>query len=133
MWGRSDWLRRPTWTPGGAMIAVIFEVEPHAACKRQYLEIAASLKPALDEIDGFISVERFQSLTNEKKILSLSFFRDEEALAEWRNLPAHRNAQSAGRQTVFENYRLRIADILRDYGMFDRDQAPSDSRMAHDP
>ncbi len=115
------------------MIAVIFEVEPHAACKRQYLEIAASLKPALEEIDGFVSVERFQSLTNEKKILSLSFFRDEEAIAEWRNLQAHRNAQSTGRQTVFEKYRLRIAEVVRDYGMVDRDQAPSDSRMAHDP
>lgn len=115
------------------MIAVIFEVEPKPDHKQQYLEIAASLRPQLDEIDGFISIERFQSLSNDNKILSLSFFRDEEAVAEWRNRQAHRQAQERGRSGIFEDYRLRIAGVLRDYGMFDCDQAPADSRKAHRP
>ncbi|OUR79564.1 antibiotic biosynthesis monooxygenase [Alphaproteobacteria bacterium 46_93_T64] len=113
------------------MIAVIFEVIPHKETKQQYLDIAASLAPRLKEIDGFISVERFQSLTNENKILSLSFFRDEEAVTQWRNLEKHRSAQSAGRGGVFEDYHLRIAHVVRDYGMFDRNQAPKDSKELH--
>lgn len=114
------------------MIAVIFEVLPHAEGKQQYLDIAASLRPLLDEVDGFISIERFQSLSNPDKLLSLSFFRDEEAVAQWRRLEAHRSAQSAGRGSLFEDYRLRIASVVRDYGMHERAQAPTDSRARHD-
>ena len=113
------------------MIAVIFEVEPRPEHKQQYLDIAASLRPQLEQIDGFISIERFQSLTDEKKILSLSFFRDEAAVAAWRNTQAHRDAQAKGRDGIFATYRLRIAGVIRDYGMGDRDQAPADSRTAH--
>lgn len=114
------------------MIAVIFEVEPQAGQKNTYLEIAASLKPHLEKVDGLISVERFQSLSNDGKILSLSFFRDEEAVSNWRCTHPHRGAQSRGRGGVFANYRLRVAGVLRDYGMFDRDEAPSDSKALHD-
>ena len=113
------------------MIAVIFEVEPSEGRKDDYLDIAAEMRPMLDEIDGFISVERFQSLTDPRKILSLSFFEDEDAIAGWRNLNAHRRAQAKGRSGVFENYRLRIAKVIRDYGMFDRAQAPADSKKVH--
>jgi heme-degrading monooxygenase HmoA len=113
------------------MIAVIFEVRPAEGQKQHYLDIAAGLRPILDEIDGFISVERFQSLTDPGKILSLSFFRDEAALQRWRNVSAHRAAQAKGRAGIFEGYRLRIAGVIRDYGMHDRAQAPDDSRTAH--
>ena len=114
------------------MIAVIFEVFPETKHKQRYLDIAAALRPELEQIDGFISVERFQSLTDPSKLLSLSFFRDEQAIAAWRALAQHRNAQSAGRGGVFADYRLRVAGVMRDYGMFDRDQAPGDSRTTHD-
>jgi heme-degrading monooxygenase HmoA len=114
------------------MIAVIFEVEPAPKRRDDYLSTAAALKPLLERIDGFISVERFQSLTNPDKILSLSFFRDEEAVNAWRNTTQHRNAQAAGRGGIFKGYRLRIAAVVRDYGLHDRDQAPSDSRAAHE-
>ena len=113
------------------MIAVIFEVRPAAGRKDAYLDIAAEMRPMLDEIAGFISVERFQSLTDPEKILSLSFFEDEEAIARWRTLNAHRGAQAKGRQGVFDDYRLRIAGVIRDYGMFDRAQAPKDSKVIH--
>lgn len=113
------------------MIAVIFEVEPAEGRKDDYLDIAAEMRPMLDKIDGFISVERFQSLTDPRKILSLSFFEDEDAIARWRNLNAHRGAQAKGRSGVFDDYRLRIASVIRDYGMFDRDEAPTDSRKEH--
>jgi len=109
------------------VIAVIFEVLPHASMKQQYLDIAAELRPLLEQIDGFISVERFQSLSDPNKILSLSFFRDEEAVHQWRNMQKHREAQSAGRKAVFQTYRLRVASVIRDYGMIDRDEAPIDS------
>ncbi|MCW8915646.1 MAG: antibiotic biosynthesis monooxygenase [Magnetovibrio sp.] len=114
------------------MIAVIFEVWPDPDHKQEYLDIAADLRPLLDDIDGFISIERFESLIEPGKILSLSFWRDEEAVQEWRNLEQHRAAQSKGRGGVFANYRLRVAGVIRDYGMEDRDGAPSDSRSAHD-
>lgn len=110
------------------MIAVIFEVE--AADSESYLRIAAELRPLLDSIDGFISIERFQSL-NSDKILSLSFWRDEAAIAQWRNLEQHRSAQRIGRDGVFANYRLRIAHVLRDYGMHERAEAPPDSNALH--
>jgi heme-degrading monooxygenase HmoA len=113
------------------MIAVIFEVEPHPEHKQQYLDIAASLRPQLEQIDGFISIERFQSLGNENKILSISFFRDEAAITQWRNLRSHREAQTKGRADLFGNYRIRIASVTRDYGLSDRDQAPDDSLSSH--
>jgi heme-degrading monooxygenase HmoA len=113
------------------MIAVIFEVKPKPERKQDYLDIAASLRPLLEKIDGFISVERFQSLTDPAKILSLSFFRDEAAVKAWRNLEGHRNAQKKGRGEIFADYRLRIAGVIRDYGMSARDEAPTDSRALH--
>jgi heme-degrading monooxygenase HmoA len=113
------------------MIAVIFEVWPAEGRRDQYLQIAADLRPLLDDIDGFISIERFESLTEPGKILSLSFWRDEAALEEWRRMEAHRGAQSLGRAEVFRDYRLRIAEVIRDYGMSDREQAPADSRAVH--
>ena len=113
------------------MIAVIFEVEPAEGRKGEYLDIAAEIRPMLDDVEGFISVERFQSLTDPHKILSLSFFENEDAIARWRNLSAHRGAQARGRSGVFDDYRLRIASVIRDYGMFDRAQAPADSQKAH--
>ena len=113
------------------MIAVIFEVWPKPQHRQEYLDLAAELRPILETIDGFISIERFESLTEKGKILSLSFFRDEDALAAWRNVPQHRKSQAKGRATIFENYRLRIAGVIRDYGMRDRTEAPKDSRVAH--
>lgn len=113
------------------MIAVIFEVWPAEGAFQEYLDIAADLRPLLDEIDGFISIERFESLTEPGKILSLSFWRDEEAVAAWRNLEPHRAAQTAGRDHVFADYRLRVAQVLRDYGMESRLDAPADSRELH--
>ena len=113
------------------MIAVIFEVLPHAAGKQRYLDLAAALRPLLDQVDGFISIERFQSLADPGKILSLSFFRDEAAIAQWRQLEAHRAAQAAGRGALFADYRLRIAHVVRDYGMTERAEAPPDSRIKH--
>ncbi len=113
------------------MIAVIFEVEPAEGRKDEYLDIAAEMRPMLNQVDGFISVERFQSLTDPRKVLSLSFFENEAAVTQWRTLNAHRGAQAKGRDGVFADYRLRIASVVRDYGMFDRVQAPIDSRKAH--
>jgi heme-degrading monooxygenase HmoA len=114
------------------MIAVIFEAEPHAETRDDYFRIAAELRPLLEEIDGFISIERFESLSAPGRILSLSFWRDEAAIATWRTLEAHRAAQSEGRARVFRDYRLRVAQVLRDYGMRARSQAPSDSRPPHE-
>ena len=110
------------------MIAVIFEVWPADGRKQTYLDIAASLKPELEQIDGFLSIERFQSLVDDKKLLSLSFWRDEAAVQAWRNVEHHRQAQKAGRAGVFRDYRLRVASVVRDYGMTERDEAPADSR-----
>ncbi len=113
------------------MIAVIFEVIPHAEYKQEYLDIAVGLAPLLREMDGFISIERFQSLIDPGKILSLSFWRDEAAVANWRNTEEHRAAQTQGRGHIFAGYRLRIASVVRDYGLLERDQAPADSRAVH--
>jgi heme-degrading monooxygenase HmoA len=113
------------------MIAVIFEVWPADGERDHYLDIAADLRPLLREIDGFISVERFQSITEPGKMLSLSFWRDEAAIAAWRAMDAHRAAQMVGRESVFRDYRLRVAHILRDYGLDAREEAPADSRLAH--
>jgi len=113
------------------MIAVIFEACVPGAAQAEYLDLAADLRPLLAELDGFISIERFQSLTIPGKVLSLSFWRDEAAVAAWRNLPEHRRVQAAGRDHVFADYRLRIAAVTRDYGMNSRNQAPADSRAIH--
>lgn len=113
------------------MIAVIFEVFPATGKVEEYLGIATELKPALEKIDGFISIERFSSFAEEGKVLSLSFWRDEKAISEWRNIESHRLAQKKGREGVFSNYRLRVADVCRDYGMQSREQAPSDSKKVH--
>jgi len=114
------------------MIAVIFEVWIKDGHKEAYLDIAAKLRPMLEEIPGFISVERFESLVTPGKLLSLSFFEDEAALAHWRTLPDHRAAQAAGRQEHFADYHLRIAGVIRDYGMQDRAEVPEDSKLLHD-
>jgi heme-degrading monooxygenase HmoA len=113
------------------MIAVIFEVRPKPERRQEYLDLAAALRPQLEKIDGFISIERFESLTQPGKILSLSFFRDEAAVAAWRNIEAHRRAQAKGRGEIFADYRLRIAGVIRDYGMQERAQAPKDSLSVH--
>ena len=110
------------------MIAVIFEVCPKDEHKQEYLDIAADLRPQLDKIEGFIFIERFESLSEPGKILSLSFWRDEKAVEEWRRLEPHRVAQAKGRATIFKDYRLRVAAVIRDYGMFNREQVPADSR-----
>ena len=99
--------------------------------RQEYLDLAAELRPILQTIDGFISVERFESLTEKGKILSLSFFRDEAAVQAWRNMPEHRSTQGKGRAKIFRDYHLRIASVIRDYGMNDREQAPKDSRAVH--
>ncbi|MCX7560336.1 antibiotic biosynthesis monooxygenase [Sulfitobacter sp. F26204] len=114
------------------MIAVIFEVTPDPNRKTEYLDIAAEMRPLVEQVKGFISVERFQSLTNPDKLLSLSFFENEEAVARWRTLAAHRKAQAKGRGGIFTDYHLRIAHVIRDYGMFERQEAPDDSRASHD-
>ncbi len=113
------------------MIAVIFEVWPAPGRASEYFDIATQLKPELEKIDGFISVERFESLTEKGKFLSLSFWRDEEAVRAWRNVERHRGAQARGRSGVFADYRLRVAAVLRDYGMNERAEAPRDSVDAH--
>ena len=113
------------------MIAVIFEVRPKPGQRERYLDAAARLKPLLAGIDGFISVERFESLGEPGKILSLSIWRDEAAVTKRREVEQHRRTQQAGRAEIFEDYRLRVAEVLRDYGMNDRDQAPADSRAVH--
>jgi len=110
------------------MIAVIFEVTPNVGRQGEYLDIAARLRPLAEQIDGFISIERFQSLANPEKLLSLSIWRDESAVRQWRNVAEHRLAQAAGRNEIFADYHLRIAEIVRDYGMDARDEAPADSR-----
>ena len=113
------------------MIAVIFEVWPAEGEMGHYLELAAALRKDLEQIDGFISVERFESLSTPGKLLSLSIFRDEAAVAAWRNRPGHRATQAKGRNGVFADYRLRVAQVLRDYGLEDREEAPADSRAVH--
>ncbi|MDH6230611.1 heme-degrading monooxygenase HmoA [Mesorhizobium soli] len=113
------------------MIAVIFEVTPAEGRRDAYLGLAADLRPLLDGVDGFLSIERFQSLSDPARLLSLSFWRDEQAVAAWRNTEEHRQAQKAGRGGVLSGYRLRVAQVLRDYGAQDRKAAPADSRAVH--
>ncbi len=113
------------------MMAVIFEVQPAPGQRGAYLDAAAALRPLLERIDGFVSIERFESLGTPGKLLSLSFWRDEDAVARWRQAEAHRATQQAGRARIFDGYRLRVAAVVRDYGMHDRAQAPADSRALH--
>ena len=113
------------------MIAVIFEGMARDSQKDAYLDAAARLRPLLADIDGYLSIERFQSLTTPGKILSLSFWRDQEAVRQWRNLEQHREVQRAGRSSIFQEYRIRVAEVVRDYGLNDREQAPPDSVAAH--
>lgn len=113
------------------MIAVIFEVWPAEGERETYLDLAAALRDELFHIDGFITIERFQSLVEPEKLLSLSFWRDEAAVAVWRNGYAHRSTQHKGRSGVFRDYRLRVAEVVRDYGLNERAEAPEDSRLAH--
>ncbi|MCH7880667.1 MAG: antibiotic biosynthesis monooxygenase [Proteobacteria bacterium] len=108
------------------MIAVIFELEPKAGEENTYFSIAAELKPLVEKTEGLISLERFQSISNPEKFLSLSFWRDEDAVKAWRNNFEHRSAQKRGRAEIFQNYRLRVASVIRDYGLLERDQAPED-------
>lgn len=113
------------------MIAVILEAEPREGEVDSYFDIAGELRPLLDRIDGFISVERFESVAKSGRYLSLSFWRDEKAVAQWRNMAAHRKAQAEGRRGLFRDYRLRIAEVVRDYGLNDRAEAPADSQAIH--
>ncbi|WP_447043009.1 antibiotic biosynthesis monooxygenase family protein [Vreelandella sp. H-I2] len=113
------------------MIAVIFELLPNTNRKQDYLDAANALRRHLEEIDGFISIERFESLTQPGKMLSLSFWQDEEAIRQWRTFEPHRSAQKEGRQAIFADYRLRVATVIRDYGMNDRREVPEDSLQAH--
>ncbi|KLV04106.1 antibiotic biosynthesis monooxygenase [Photobacterium aquae] len=113
------------------MIAVIFEVQVAEGKTSEYLDIASEIRPLLSEIEGFISIERFQSLTNNGKVLSLSFWKDEASIQEWRRLEAHRFAQVKGRSGIFESYRLRVAGVIRDYSMDERTEVPTDSVRVH--
>jgi heme-degrading monooxygenase HmoA len=113
------------------VIAVIFEVWPAAGRAPEYFDLAAGLKAQLEKFDGFVSIERFESLATKGKVLSLSFWRDEKAVADWRNVEGHRRAQAKGRGGVFADYRLRVCSVIRDYGMKERAEAPADSRRAH--
>lgn len=113
------------------MIAVIFELICNDEKEPEYLAIANELKPLLQTIDGFISIERFKSLTNDKKLLSLSIWRDEEAVTQWRNVMQHRLAQQSGRNGLFAGYQLRVAHVLRDYSLVDREDVPEDSKQFH--
>ncbi len=113
------------------MIGIIFEVWPKAEYKEDYLSLAAEMRSLLEEIDGFVSVERFESLTEPGKLLSISFFEDEEAVARWRNTIEHRKAQALGRNQFFGKYRIRVVNTLRDYTKEQRDQVPQDSIEAH--
>jgi len=120
------------FTKNKKMIAVIFEAFPAGGKWDTYLNIAAKLRPALSTVEGFISIERFQSIADPSKVLSLSFWENEESVVQWRNIEMHRHAQEAGRNAVFNDYRLRVANVLRDYGMTNRTEAPADSKMIHD-
>lgn len=113
------------------MIALIFEVWPHPGRDQDYLDAAARLRPLLGDIPGFISIERFESLSEPGKLLSLGFFANEEALTRWRTLNEHREAQAVGRSDLFRDYRIHVASVTRSYGMRERSRAPEDSRQVH--
>jgi heme-degrading monooxygenase HmoA len=113
------------------MLAVIFEVWPAPGRTEEYFQLAAALKSDLEKIDGFISIERFRSIADPEKFVSISFWRDEESIRRWRSVEGHRSAQARGRGSVFSDYRLRVASVIRDYGMNERGEAPADSRKVH--
>src|SRR5690242_18647985 len=113
------------------MIAAILEVYVKEEHRQEYLDIAAQLRPLLDDIDGFISVERFESLYTPGKLISLSFWRDEEAIAAWQQVREHHIAQAKGRSTIFEDYRMKIARVMWDYSKHDRAQAPQNRQVSH--
>ena len=113
------------------MIAVIFEFTPAPGRFPDYMALVAQLKPELEKADGFVSLERFESITTPGKFVSLQFWRDEESVRKWRNVQKHREAQKQGRAGIFASYRLRIAGVLRDYAMHERGEAPRDSVAAH--
>jgi heme-degrading monooxygenase HmoA len=113
------------------LIAIIFEVTPKKGKMNEYLDIASEMRPLAESVEGFISVERFQSLTNPDKLLSISFFENQDAVDRWRKLSLHRNAQSKGRNNIFEDYKIKVLHVLRNYGMYDRKEAPSDSLNFH--
>ena len=113
-------------------MAVIFEVWPAEGRRDEYLRLAAELRAEVAQIDGFISVERFESLYEAGKLLSLQFWRDEAALKRWRDHLDHRRMMAAGRGHLFADYRLRVAEVVRDYGPDRRDQTPADLRPVQD-
>lgn len=113
------------------MIAVIFESWPEAIHQNEYQDMVKQLRVELQKIKGFISIEKYESATHPGKILSLSFFEDEESIAEWRNVTLHRQAQSQGRALFYRDYRIRIAHVMRDYSLAERSQAPVDSVQYH--
>ena len=113
------------------MIAVIFEFTPREGRFPEYMELVGQLKPELDKAEGFLSIERFESITTKGKFLSLQFWKDEESVKKWRNLQKHREAQKKGRAGIIASYRLRIAGVVRDYSMDERAQAPADSVSVH--
>ncbi len=102
------------------MIAVIFEVTPREGRAGDYFDLAATLKAEVEGIDGFISVERFQSTANPNKYVSLSFWRDEAAVAAWRRHAGHLLAQARGKDEIFADFRIRVAAVERDYTLADR-------------
>lgn len=113
------------------MIAVLFEVYLKEEFKSEYLEIATQLRKKLETMNGFISIERFASLQDESKMLSLSYWENEESIKQWRTLMEHREGQSKGRDHIFSDYRIRVAGVIRDYGIDSRAQAPEDSNKHH--
>ena len=113
------------------MVVVIFEVEPLPGKAAAYFDLAATLRAQLEKRDGFISIERFESVTTPGKFVSISYWRDEAAVAAWRNVEEHRAVQAKGRSDIFKDYRIRVASVTRDYGKHTRDGAPADSREAH--
>ncbi len=113
------------------MIAVIFELRLAEGQRDTYLNLAARLREELSKVEGFLSIERFQSITDPGKMVSISFWENEEALTQWRQIEMHRAAQAAGRRNIFTDYRLRVAEVSRDYTLTDREQAPADSRALH--
>jgi heme-degrading monooxygenase HmoA len=113
------------------MIAVIFEFTAADGRFADYKQLAEGLGEEVRRFDGFLSIERFQSISDPARFVSLSFWRDEEAVRRWRNLQKHREAQAKGRRGIFSNYRLRICSVIRDYGMQERGEAPKDSQLLH--
>jgi len=113
------------------MIAVIFEFTAAEGRFADYRHLAEGLSEEVRKFDGFISIERFQSISQPARFVSLSFWRDEEAVHRWRNVQTHREAQAKGRGGIFSSYRLRVCSVIRDYGMKERGEAPRDSIAAH--